>query len=210
MLIIIFSNKLYMKLYRAVPKEGFEPNKVYHSQATRRPPSNVPYLADNVWEHFRPQCMPSRRFSIFASPTPRLALQNASSNAAARSDYVVCELTFSGPVKVAHLLVEDARYHGEIAKIQRCVMEHLGREFATLSLAEKQKHAALFMPCSSQAELSEYFTASDSNKALERKLAEIVKFWYDARSTPEEHTGELFFEITPEVTYCLKAVEERP
>lgn len=195
-----------MKLYRAVPREGFETNKVYRSQSTRRPPSNVPYLADNIWEHFRPDHMPSRRFSIFASPTPKLALQNASSNAATRSDYIVCELTFTGPVKVAHLLVEDARYNGEISKIQRCVMDHLGRDFATLSLPEKQQHAALFMPCSSQVELQEYFASTETARLLEKKLAELVRFWHDARDTPQEDTGELFFEITQDVTYTLTAL----
>lgn len=199
-----------MKLYRAVPKAGFNPEQTYKSQSTRRPPSNVPYLIDNVWEHFRPENMPSRRFSIFASPTPKLALQNASSSAAARSDYVVCELMFNGPVKVAHIMVEDARFHTEIPRIQRCIMEHFGRDFATMPLSVKIAHAALFVPCSSKEELSEYFKSSDQAIELERKLEEIVGFWAEAYDTPQEHTGELFFEITQDVTYTLTALTKQP
>jgi hypothetical protein len=37
-------------------------------QTTRRPPGNIPYIVDNLWEWMRPDSFPCRRHSVFASP----------------------------------------------------------------------------------------------------------------------------------------------
>lgn len=40
-------------MYRAVPEVSFVPNTVYSEQKTKRIPSNVPYIIDNLWELLR-------------------------------------------------------------------------------------------------------------------------------------------------------------
>jgi hypothetical protein len=42
-----------MKIYRAVPRKGFNPEKVYRSHSSGRLPGNVPYVVDNLWEFTR-------------------------------------------------------------------------------------------------------------------------------------------------------------
>lgn len=57
-------------MYRAVHKASFVPDTVYSEQKTKRVPNNVPHIIDNLWEMFRTEEFPSRRFSAYASPTP--------------------------------------------------------------------------------------------------------------------------------------------
>jgi hypothetical protein len=81
-----------MPLYRAVPRENFNPDVIGRAHATRRVPSNVPFVVDNLWEYLRPEHLPSRRHAIYASPTPELALQNASVAGPLRDRYQACLL----------------------------------------------------------------------------------------------------------------------
>ena len=72
-----------MELFRAIPSSQLvAAEKGFRRQSTIRVPSNVPYVVDNLWESLRPKNMPSRRHAIYASPTPELALQNASAQLA--------------------------------------------------------------------------------------------------------------------------------
>lgn len=191
-----------MKMYRAVPKASFDPNARFEALTTRRTPSNVPYLVDNVWEWLRPEHAPSRRHAMYASPTPELALENASAIGSDPSKYVVCELEVSGPgLVLAHLLVKDARYHDDIGKIVRHVTGAMGRSFGNMPLAEKTAHSALYLPGVSKEELSEYFESTDVAKQLATELRALSMFWQDASYTPQDHNGEFFFEI-PAGVFC--------
>lgn len=191
-----------MKMYRAVPKASFDPNARFEGMLTRRTPSNVPFLVDNIWEWLRPAHAPSRRHALYASPTPELALQNASAVGSDPSKYVVCELETSGPgLVLAHLLVKDARDHDDIGRIVRHVAGEMGRDFGGLPLAEKVAHAALYLPSVSKEELDVYFESSDAAKKLASELRAISKFWQDADFSPQSHNGEFFFEI-PAGVFC--------
>lgn len=196
-----------MKMYRAVPKNGFDSNKIYVAQLTRRTPSNVPYLVDNIWEWLRPESCPSRRFAAYASPTPELALANASSVGFNQDDYIVCEVIFNqSNIKLAHIPIKDARYHQDISKIMRHVISSLGKDFSNMPIQEKSQHAPLFMPGVSKEELEDYFQRSSEGIQLANELKTLSTFWQEVANTPQHHDGELFFEVSDDVVYSLKEI----
>lgn len=196
-----------MLMFRAVPKKDFDENKIYTAQKTRRTPSNVPYLVDNLWEFLRPDHFPSRRFSAYASPTPDLALQNASAVGNNENDYVVTQVVFNtSNIKLAHIEITDARYHKDIQLLMRKIINFLGKDFSNLSVKEKIEHAVLFLPSVSKEELNEYFSSSPEKALLAKEIKEMSSFWNEASNTPMNHNGELFFEITEDITYQLKKV----
>lgn len=193
-------------MYRAVPKASFVQDTVYSEQKTKRVPSNVPYIIDNLWELLRPEEFPSRRFSAYASPTPELALDNASAVGNIKDDYMVCEVIFSGSVKLAHLSVIDARHHADISILMRHVIKRLGVDFSNMSLADKITHAALFMPAVSKKELFSYFEESAEKKRFLWEIKGLSSFWFDAKREAQPHNGELLFEVSNGLTYQLKPI----
>lgn len=191
-----------MKLYRAVPNSILNEEIIYQRQNTKRIPSNIPYLIDNIWEYLRPEIMPSRRFSAYASPTKELALENAS--AYTETGYIVKEVLFlNDNYKIAHIPISDAKYHSDINKIKKIVLDHLGKEFSDLSVIEKSKHCALFLPTIDKIELEHYFSETNENKELLLKIKEVSVFWSEAKITPQNHNGELFFELQENCSYKL-------
>lgn len=188
-----------MKMYRAVAKHGFSSEKIYRRQATRRTPSNVPYLVDNIWEWLRPEHAPNRRHSSYSSPTPELALENSSAAGPNRDLYVVCEIMITGNYKLAHLKVTDARYHADISAIVRYVSSFQGNDFSNLPVLEKAKHAALYLPGVSREELNSYL----NNSFLATGLTQVSTFWQEASYEPQSHNGELFFELEEGSSYQL-------
>jgi hypothetical protein len=207
-----------MELFRAVPRERFDPNQVYRPLPTRRTPTNVPFVVDNLWEYLRPEGQPSRRHALYASPSPELALQNASAGGPVRENYVVCKLRVfreggetsavhdAAGYRVAQLAVSDARDHSDIFVLKKLVLASLGAGFPELPLHEKLESAALFLPGTSREELAE---AGERNP----KIAEILKnarslssFWPEARAPMSTSNGELFFELLPGYAYQLEPV----
>lgn len=194
-----------MKMYRAVPKAEFDASKRYFASTTRRTPSNVPFLVDNVWEFLRPDHAPSRRHAVYASPTPELALANASAVGADPNLYQVCEVLVHGfGLRLAHLNVTDARLHEDISRITRHVAKALGSDFADKALEQKTSHAALYLPAVSSYELCAYFDRSIQSQRLLSELKSLSTFWKDASYTPQDHNGELFFELRDGSSYQLK------
>jgi hypothetical protein len=47
-------------IYRAVSKTKEVKNKLFVPHSTMRPPGNVPYIVDNLWEWARPRCLSSK------------------------------------------------------------------------------------------------------------------------------------------------------
>jgi hypothetical protein len=195
-----------MKLFRAVPQAGYQSDAVYTRQNTPRAPSNVPYVVDNLWEALRPANMPSRRYAVYASPTAELALANASSAGADRSDYLVCELEFTGSVKVAHLQVTDARYHGDVRILQQMVIATLGRDFGTKPAAVRMAVAPLFMPYLSTSDLATLLSVPLVAECLAKAEA-VSTFWASAQASPQSGSdGELFLELLDEASYALRPI----
>ena len=196
-----------MTLYRAVQKANFDPSKGIEVLPTRRMPSNIPYLVDNIWEWLRPQFAPSRRHAIYASPTPELALANASAVGSDPRDYVVCEL-LDVPVnaRLSHLKVTDARYHADVGNLMRRVAKAQGPAFASLPIMQKIGHAPLYMPGTTQQELHQYFVSTPAAQALAQELRDVSTFWQDSDPVPQKHEGEMFFELPPYTTYYLRPI----
>jgi hypothetical protein len=65
-----------MPLYRCEQSDAEHANP-RRKCLTRRPPSNVPYIVDNLWEWKRPEGYPNRRYSVFCSPSPEIARESA-------------------------------------------------------------------------------------------------------------------------------------
>lgn len=194
-------------LYRAVPKKFYIEGKKYYSLPTKRIPSNIPYLIDNIWELLRSDDFPSRRFSAYASPTIELALENASAVGDNREDYIVNKVVFYGEdYKMSHIKSSDARFHNDCFMLKKLVLEHLGKDFSNLSLEDKVKHAALFIPAIEKEELSNYFLSNKNNEKLLLLIKEASTFWNDASTEISDHNGELFFEVKNDTYYELLPV----
>lgn len=192
------------KLYRAVPVKGFNAERRYSRYDSMRAPMNVPFVVDNLWELMRPAEMPSRRHAAYASPTPELALANASAGDADGA-YLVCEVSFSGPVRIAHLAVTDARHHPDVRLLQRAVVDDLASLCGSSSdLAQRTTIAPLFMPTMTQELLAALRVQSEVVDRVLRRVEELSSFWASAVTVPNpQSNGELFFEVEPGGYYQL-------
>lgn len=197
-----------MELFRAIPfSQLAAAEKGLRRHATMRIPSNVPYVVDNLWESIRPKNMPSRRHAIYASPTPELALQNASVPLADGEEYVACRVVVEQQkIRIAQLQVTDARYHSDIRLIGKWISQH-GQELAELSLDQKQKLAPLFMPGLHRREMTELWKAHPLVAALCKYARQHSSFWSSASDSPRSLDGELFFELVGDAdTYRLEVI----
>lgn len=193
------------ELFRAVPESRLaEANDGYQRQSTLRIPSNVPYVVDNIWEWLRPASMPSRRHAVYASPTPELALENASAPLADGDRYVACRVIVGADeIRVAQLEVSDARNHTDIRMITRWLSLH-SREFTEKPLADRQRLALLFSPGLRQDELE---ALRQQNPLIEQLCTHVQQhstLWRTASSVPGATTGELFFELLGSARYRLE------
>ncbi|MHA6476275.1 hypothetical protein ACX1DW_02110 [Stutzerimonas sp. KH-1] len=189
-----------MGLFRAIPSSQLAAaEKGFRRRSTMRIPNNVPYVIDNLWESLRPKNMPSRRYAIYASSTPELALQNASAPLPEDDEYVACKVVVDAQnIRVAQLQVTDARYHSDIRLISTWISQH-GKELAELSPDNKQKIAPLFMPGLHRREMAELWNAHSLVAELCRYVRQHSSFWPSASAsasgTSQFSDGELFFEL---------------
>ncbi|MFK4132340.1 hypothetical protein ACI2KR_08605 [Pseudomonas luteola] len=196
-----------MKMFRAVPIEQVtKAHEQVYRRSTIRLPSNIPYGVDNLWELIRPDAMPSRRFAIYASPTPELALANASAGHKTRDEYVACEVIVNrDDISVAHLVVSDARYHPDIKMFSRLVSKYAD-DLSPTSLNEqmRQKAGLLWMPGAFPNEIYNLLDIPVIRK-LVAEFKEASTFWQDASNAPCSSDGEMFFELRhPTSFYTLR------
>ncbi len=185
-----------MELFRAIPSSQVaKAAKGLSHHSTMRLPSNVPYVVDNLWEWLRPENMPSRRRAIYASPSPALALANASSPLASGEHYVACRVIVEpGLLRVAQLTVRDAREHPDIRAVTRWVSAHR-QVFTERDLAGKQQLAPLFMPGLMREELESLRQADSLVAEACQYFEEVSTFWEATMSPVVSSEGELFFEL---------------
>lgn len=194
-----------MDLFRAVPLSGFDPGKQHRRiVGSVRIPSNVPYVVDNLWEAFRPEGMPSRRHAIYASPTPELALANAS---AGSGEYVACKVVVDrSRINLAQLQVTDAREHVDIKAISRLVSQYANR-MQDESVLDRTVIGQLFMPGAKRFSMLAATVNSQIAKDFFEASEKLSTFWRDASKIIECHPGELFFELMDDhVSYILEPV----
>lgn len=189
-----------MKIFRAVPRDGFNQDKVYKWRDDSRLPGNVPYLVDNLWEFARPEGRPSRRRAVFASPTAALTLGGASAGGLSPDQYIPCELIFSVPMPATfQLSVTDARYHPDVGRLPKLVNSELAR-WSESGLERKLELAPLFLPGTTAAELSTAMQGSQKLRELVEKAAAAVTMWSDI---PDPSKGEISFELGKDHSYTL-------
>lgn len=190
-------------LFRAIPASQFTPDEKHFRQNSKRFPSNIPYVVDNVLEWLRPDHMPCRRHAVYASPSVALALANASSPLAEGDQYQAFSLAFIGNgFKQAQLQVKDARYHSDVKKIQQMAIARFSRMLQGDNAAEKSMLGVLFMPGSTKDELNALYRHHHDVEDFLNDCKEHSKFWQSASNTVSSSSdGELFFEITDDKTY---------
>lgn len=188
-------------LYRALPAAGFRDGALKPHLVTRRVPSNVPCVVDNLWEWLRPQNYPSRRHAAYASPTPELALQGASVRPSQRSQYVVARVRFPGRFAMVQLTVADARFHPDVKALPRVLLELLGgASWIAAPLETKRVAAPLYAPALAREETEAVLDELPDASRVKEALRTASRFWTDAQwltdqdGTLHHPEGELFFE----------------
>lgn len=149
-----------------------------------RPPSNVPYVVDNLWEWTRPAHYPSRRACAFASPSRTDAVTSAKGPWA---DGMLYQVHFADDAHVVQLAVKDAADHPDAGSkgLRRLLFRLLDQlaalpkdhNWAGLSLDAKRAAAPLFVPCLSAGEVEAILGAGGPLEAIGAELRAAVTFW---------------------------------
>lgn len=193
-------------LYRAELRSKLQTGVLISRFNGRRLPSNVPFAVDNIWEYTRPDTMPSRRHSVYASPTPVLALAGASQGSASRDDYVVCRLELVGSPRLLQIEVEDARYHRDVEAVQREILRRLRvGDWAQAPLEHKLALAPLFLPGVTRAELQQALQHDAWLAEVVDSAAALVTLWTPPPARNAQ--GEIFFELDEGQGYVLHPLD---
>ncbi len=163
---------------------------------TRRPPGNVPYVVDNLWEWVRPEGYPNRRYAAFASPTSELARKAAGPHTRAyrvefAGDYCLCQLKG----------YEDAKYHPEVKTLRRLLFGKIGRQWPSEPMQRKVDGAIgkLFIPCLAKEEVEQIFQENDLLREIRDEIFPAIRYWDDVcliqpGETIPDPVGEICFE----------------
>lgn len=170
---------------------------LHHPYSTPRPPLNVPYVVDNIWEWARPEAFPSRRSSVYASPSAALA--RAAGGVAPDKSVFVVDIEDPSQAKIAQIEQPDARYHPDVRDIRRFLIDSLGPDWwGSASRDERAAIAPLWMPVLPR-EQTESILAHPLLHPHRQKLLDCVKFWRDAHLVSVTQAwpftdGEVFFQ----------------
>jgi len=181
------------KLYRLDAARADAKNP-YSKLPTRRPPGNVPYLVDNLWEWARPSSFPNRRHSIYASPTPELA-RSAGGTINGQVFWVEVK---SQDGQVCQISQPDAKDHPDVKALPKLLNAKLGADWINGPSHLKQKISPLWAPCLLAEEVEELFS-STVLAPLRQQILGAISFWQGARLVVEHAQlpypeGEIFFE----------------
>ena len=184
-----------MVIYRAEKGIGSQTVKTPHD--TRRQPAHVPYLVDNLWEWARPDEYPNRRYSKFAHPHMKQALE------ASRDDaQEVGQVQFQGEYALAQLVdYEDAKIHPDCRRLKKKVRRALDQDgrfsWATQEMETKHPAGQLFYPCLTAVEVEDVFQSADALRKSRDEIRGSISFWSDVELVEGDHLpsrhGECFF-----------------
>ncbi|MFZ5564386.1 MAG: hypothetical protein ACOZBW_10055 [Thermodesulfobacteriota bacterium] len=185
-----------LTLYRAItPRDGeYILNHPY--KTTQRPPTNVPYVVDNLWEWQRPEEMPCRRLAAYASPTPESALDSVSG-----PGKKAFRIEFTGACKLAQLKkYADSKEHPECSSLKKLLISAMERDWPGLPLDQKQSAGQLWMPCLSKSEVNTLFETDQRLLTIKDKMIAAIQYWQGVELLTLESErlpdpgGEIFFE----------------
>ena len=86
-----------LKIFRSVKAKPGTTTELHKYRKTIRPPGNVPYVVDNLWEWKRPKNYPSRRFSVYAAP------KESNAKKSGPDDGTVYRVEFKGKYKLCQV-----------------------------------------------------------------------------------------------------------
>ena len=164
---------------------------------TSRPPGNVPYYVDNIWEWLRPDDVASRRRAAFASPTPELAAAGAQGDVAEAWQVELVDAQSAYQI-VNGERPHDARYHADIIRLKSLIIGQLRRIlWFDLPLSQREPELNLFAPCLSKSDIHEILETSTRLDA--EKIICACEFWsdvvkFDPLKGPPHPTEEIFFD----------------
>jgi len=175
--------------YRGISKNEYSKELIKH-HTTQRTPSNIPYVVDNIWEWLRPKNMPSRRYSVYASPVFKLAQKYATVND------MICIVELHGDSKAVQLAAyQDAKLHPDVRTLPKFIMTHLGQKWLESDIESKLNVGKLFIPLLSKEEVESILNTSNMRKLKEQIIKESL-FWNDISIVDDDYElteGELFF-----------------
>jgi hypothetical protein len=171
--------------------------RVHMHPLTRRLPRNIPYLVDNLWEWARPERFPTRRHSVYASPSAEIAGRSGPTDGKA-----VFGVSIDDPqAQIVQLPIADAKEHDEVRTLPQSLIDILGLAwFTEAGFSARQTLAALWMPGLSRQE-TESILQQPELRAHRDTLFDKITFWREARLVdpdgvwPYPH-GEVFFEAS--------------
>lgn len=188
-------------MYRSVKKSTNSNTSLERN--TNRPPGNVPYLIDNLWEWARPEEFPNRRHSVYACPTVELAKELGP------KDGTVYKINIeqSSFKMIAQLIdIKDSKYHDDckdLLKLMIGVFKEINKNWIELPIDDKLFLGKLYIPCLSKEEVEEIM---NSELLLPHKQAIIdnIKYWNNVKLVDlnqgfPSQNGEIFFEANQHV-----------
>ncbi len=183
----------FFNVYRAVSPEKFS-GKLIQYKSTRRPPGNVPYVVDNLWEWARPEGYPNRRYSAYASPTKELAIEAAGKNTIAyrvqlNKDFLLCQVS----------ICKDSKFHPDCKNLRNLLFGQIGRQWPSEKLHSKESIGKLFIPCLTKEEVEQIFEEDDLLRKYKDEIRQAIQYWESVYLiNPGEQipdpVGEIFFE----------------
>jgi hypothetical protein len=120
------------KIYRSVEAKPDTTTKLRMPKTTMRPPGNVHYVVDNLWEWKRPENYPNRRHSVFASPTPELALKAAKGG-------TVYTVEFNGRCNLCQVRGhDDSKEHPDRKDLRKLLFKIFGQHWIDGNLKDRE------------------------------------------------------------------------
>ncbi len=196
-----------MEIYRS-ENPGLAIDTHCPSRHTMRFPGNVPYIVDNLWEWKRPDEMPNRRHSVYASPSPELAAKLG------RKDGAVYKIEVCGSYKLAQLQqYEDSKYHPECKTLKKDLLSLLGMSgrhstWHKIPLSEKTALGQLWIPGLTKEQIDELFEKVEPLNRVKEEIHKKIRYWDDIVPLSEksslDQSGEIFFES--DTGYMIKRI----
>lgn len=177
-------------IYRGMSESQFREcaGRLLHPRDTKRVPTNVHPLVDNVWEWLRCSAQfPSRRNSVFAAPSVELARQSA------QNAEIVARVEFCGAFNAVEVNCEDAKHHPDVKRLPQVFKDVVGQDWFDGDLQSKGNLGRLFFPVLDQNEVDRVLR---EHKKLAKAFKTTSTFWQDCTPfTLDTATvsGEVFF-----------------
>ena len=140
-------------IFRSVIENSDTTGKIHKYRNTMRPPGNVPFVVDNLWEWKRPKGFPNRRFSVYASPQANLAKESGHDQGS------VFRVGLEGRYKLCQVIgINDSKYHPDCKNLRKLLFKLFGQEWIDGKLADKEGFGKLWIPCLTKKEIYSIFS----------------------------------------------------